>query len=163
MMNFEIQWTALKANIDEDVPDTPKITCGLNVMKWSEPFIDDCHRYIGVWKVPLAYTIWTDAYLPAVRSPIVGGQPQLIDVGLIDMELIMRASYNHPKYRVDNDKVYFKLEEATRSTRYAASLKPFQYRKDIRGEFFDITTQHDGDNTWNTEVVKLSLTCCGPL
>ena len=31
--NFEIHWTALKATIDKDVPDTPKIRCGLNVMK----------------------------------------------------------------------------------------------------------------------------------
>ena len=39
MKNFEIQWTALKAKMDKDVPDTPKITRGLNVMKWSDSFI----------------------------------------------------------------------------------------------------------------------------
>ena len=66
----------------------------------------------------------------------------------------MRASHNHPNYRVDNEKVYFKLEEATRGTRYAASLKPFQRRKDGRGAFFAITTQHAGDNKWNAEIVK---------
>ena len=34
MKNFYIQWTYLKAKMDWYVPDTPKITHGLNIMKW---------------------------------------------------------------------------------------------------------------------------------
>eukprot|EP00957_Ditylum_brightwellii_P091416 6960411-Ditylum_brightwellii.AAC.1 len=34
--NFEIQWKALKDKKDESKPDTPKITKGLNIIKWSE-------------------------------------------------------------------------------------------------------------------------------
>ena len=41
-----------------------------------------------------------------------------------EQELIDCASHNHPNFRVDNDKVYGKLEEAVRGTRYAASLRP---------------------------------------
>ena len=70
------------------------------------------------------------------------------------MELIMRASHNNPYYRFDNDKVYFKLEEATHGTSYAASPKPFQSFKGGRGASFAITTQYTGDNKWNAEIVK---------
>ena len=140
MKNFDIQWTALKAKMDEDVPDTPKITRGLNVMKWSESFIDDCHHCIGVRKVTLAYVIRTVAAVPAACPPIAGGQPHLADAGSIEIELIERASHTHPNFRVDNEKVYFKLEEATCGTSYAASLKPFQRRKDGHGAYLAITT-----------------------
>ena len=102
MKNFELQWTALKAKMDEDVPDTLKITCGLNVMKWIDSFIDDFHRFIVVRKVPLAYVIRIDADVPAICPPIAGGQPQSVDAGSIEMELIMRDRYNHLKYRVEN-------------------------------------------------------------
>ena len=59
----------------------------------------------------------------------------MVDTGLIDMELIMRANHNHLKYRVEKEKFYFKLEEATCGTSYAALLKLSQHRKDGRGAF----------------------------
>ena len=77
------------------------------------------------------------------------GQPQSVDAGSIEMELIIRARHNHPNYRIDNEKVSFKLEEDTRGTSYAAPLKPFQRCKDGCCAFFAITTQHAGDNNWN--------------
>ena len=107
--NFEIQWTSLKSKLDKDVPDTPKITRGLNVIKWSESFIDYFHRCIVVYKVTLTYFIRTDDDVPEICPPIAVGQPQSVDAGSIEMELIMRASHNHPNYRVENEKVYFKL------------------------------------------------------
>ena len=70
------------------------------------------------------------------------------------MELIERASHTHPNFRVDNEKVYFKLEEANRGTSYAASLKPFQRHKDGRGAYLAITTQNAGDNKWNAKIVN---------
>ena len=46
---------------------------------------------------------------------------------------VARASHDHPLYKGDNAKVYYYLEEATRSTSYAASIKPYQRGKDGRG------------------------------
>ena len=46
MKNFEVQWKALTSKKEEDEPETPKITKGLNVMKWSESFRDHLHRMV---------------------------------------------------------------------------------------------------------------------
>ena len=48
MNKLDIQWINLKAKMDKDVPDTPKTTHGINIMKCSESFIDDCYCCIGV-------------------------------------------------------------------------------------------------------------------
>ena len=45
----------------------------------------------------------------------------------------MRAAHTHALFRDDNYVVYYHLEEATRGTSYAASIKPFQRGKDGRG------------------------------
>jgi hypothetical protein len=36
IMNFEIQWKAMKVKIDGDEPETPKIVKGVNIMRWSK-------------------------------------------------------------------------------------------------------------------------------
>ena len=58
--------------------------------------------------------------------------PHSAATGLVEAELVERASHAHPLFREDNAKVYFYLEEATRSTSYATSVKSFQRRKDGR-------------------------------
>ena len=49
--------------------------------------------------------------------------------GSVEGKLIARASHDHPKHEDDNAQVCHFLEEATRSTSYAATIKPFQRRK----------------------------------
>jgi len=45
-------------------------------------------------------------------------------------------------FRDDNAKVYYLLEEATRSTGYAASIKPFQRLKNGRGAWLALVAQY---------------------
>ena len=47
--------------------------------------------------------------------------------------VVPRAAHTHALFRDDNSGVYYHLEEATRGTSYAASIKPFQRGKDGRG------------------------------
>jgi hypothetical protein len=63
--------------------------------------------------------------------------------------LIARASHAHPLYREDNAEVYYKIEEATRGTSSAASIKPFQRRKDGRGAYNAMLTQYAGEDKWH--------------
>jgi hypothetical protein len=51
---------------------------------------------------------------------------------------------NHALYRDDNAYVYYKLEEAKRTTAYAASIKPFQHTKNECGAFQVLTNQYAG-------------------
>jgi hypothetical protein len=148
---FKIQWKALKHKKDGDEPETPKIAKGLNIMKWSEAFRDYLHRGIGVRKIPLAYVIH-EVDPPAAITPIAAGEPHSLLSGSIEEELILQGSHNHPPYRDDNAAVYYKLEEVTRGTLYAASIKPLQRAKNGRGAFDAIINQYAGDDKWESEI-----------
>jgi hypothetical protein len=154
MKNFEIQWKALMDKKGKDEPETPKISKSLNIMKWSEAFRDILHRCIGVRNVPIVYVIREDAAVPAVVPALMAGQPHSTDAGSVEMELTLRASHIHPLFREDNETVYHRLEEATRGTSYAASLKPYQRTKDGRGAFQAIISQYAGEDKWESELKK---------
>ena len=154
MKNFEIQYSAIKEKKKEDAPDTPKITKGLNVMKWSESFQDYLFRCIGSRLIPLAYVIRGEEVVDPVLPNLEIGQPHSSVYGSVEAELIARASHGHPLFRDDNAAVYFKMEEATRGTSFAASIKPFQRAKNGRGAYLAIVSQHAGDDKWNAEITK---------
>jgi hypothetical protein len=63
--NFGEQWKALKDRKTGDLPEVPKITKALPVIKWTQAFADYLHRVIGVRMIPLAYVIREDVAVPA--------------------------------------------------------------------------------------------------
>ena len=126
MSNFEIQWKALKDRKNEDDPDVPKITKALPIIKWTEAFQDFLNRVIGVRMIPLAYVIRIDPQVPGPAPTLAPNQSHSTEHGSVEGELIARASHTHALFRDDNSEVYYHLEEATRGTSYAASIKPFQ-------------------------------------
>ena len=67
-------------------------------------------------------------------------------------ELVARDAHTHKLYRDDNSVVYYHLEEATRGTSYAASIKPFQREKDGRGAWKALTSQYAGQDKWEAEI-----------
>jgi hypothetical protein len=149
--NFEIQWKALKTKKDGDEPETPKVTKGLNIMKWSDSFFDFLNRCIGVRMIPLVYVVRAEETPPAITA-LAAGQPHSNEAGCIERELIDRASHNHPLFRDDSATVYYKLEEATRGTTFAASIKPFQRNKNGRGAYNAIINQFAGEDKWEAEI-----------
>ena len=150
--NFEIQWKALKDRKDEDPPEVPKITKTLPIMKWTEAFQDYLHRVIGVRVILLAYIICTDSDVPMPAPQLAPNQPHSEAHGSIEYKLVERASHEHPLFRDDNSEVYFKLEEATHGTTYAASIKPFQRAKNRRGAYAALTSQYAGRDKWESEI-----------
>jgi hypothetical protein len=153
MRNFEIQWKALEDKKRGDEPEVPKITKALPIIKWTEAFRDYLHRMVGVRTIPLAYVI-----RPSVAVPVIGtiatGAPHSGEHEAIEIELTARASHVHPLYREDNSTVYYKLEEATRATSYAASIKPFQRHKNGRGAWLALSTQYAGKDKWEAEIKR---------
>jgi hypothetical protein len=152
--NFIEQWKALKDRKKGDIPEVPKITKALPIIKWTQAFADFLHRVIGVRTIPLAYVIREDVVVPAEAPALLAGQPHSREHGSVEAELVARARHNHALYRDDNANVYYKLEEATRSTPYAASIKPFQRNKDGRGAFQALTNQYAGQDKWEQELKK---------
>jgi hypothetical protein len=152
--NFGEQWKALKDRKTGDLPEVPKITKALPVIKWTQAFADYLHRVIGVRMIPLAYVIREDVAVPAAAPVLLAGQPHSAEHGSVEAELVARAQHNHALYRDDNANVYYKLEEATRTTAYAASIKPFQRTKNGRGAFQALTNQYAGQDKWEAELKK---------
>jgi hypothetical protein len=72
----------------------------------------------------------------------------------VEAELIARSSHQHPLFRGDNANVYHYLEEATRSTSYAASIKPFQRTKDVRGAWMALVSQFAGTDKWEADIKR---------
>jgi len=152
MKNFEIQWKALKDRKSDDEPDVPKITKALPVIKWTEAFQDFLNRVIGARTIPLSYVIRPNVAVPATAPTLAANQPHSEEHGSVERELVARASHAHALYRDDNAQVYYYLEEATRTTQYAASIKPFQRAKDGRGAWI-ILRQHWIDDRNNKPIL----------
>ena len=152
--NFSEQWKALKDRKTGELLEVPKITKALPVIKWTQALADYLHRLIGVRMIPLAYVIREEIAVPGAAPGLAPGQPHSFEHGSVEAELVARARHSHALYRDDNAAVYYKLEEATRSTVYAASIKPFQRAKDGRGAFLALTNQYAGQDKWEAELKK---------
>jgi hypothetical protein len=153
MRNFEIQWNALEDKKRAEEPEVPKITKALPIIKWTEAFRDYLHRMVGVRTIPLAYVIRPIVAVPPITA-IAAGAPHSLEHEAIEIELIARANHIHPLYRDDNSTVYYKLEEATRATSYAASIKPFQRTKNGRDAWLALSNQYAGKDKWEAEIKR---------
>lgn len=152
LRNFELQWSSLEDKIDADEPDVPKITRNLAVTRWSESFSDFLNQSYGVRKAPLAYVIRDDATVVVPGPALAHHQPHSNEHGSVEGELIARLSHTHPIFCDDNKMVYDYLGVATRSTIYAASIKPFQRTKNGRAAYQVLISQHAGEDKWEKEL-----------
>ena len=60
----------------------------------------------------------------------------------------------HRLFRNDNATVYFKLEETSRGTQYAATIKPCQRTRNIKKAFLLLEKQFVGVEKWKIELKK---------
>ena len=61
------------------------------------------------------------------------------------------------RYRNHNGNLFGYLEEATRSTSYAASIKPYERTRNGRGAWQALNTQHTGEDKCKA-MLKLAVT-----
>ena len=150
--NFTVHWKALSDRTKEDIPDVPKISKNLVIMKWTEAFRDFLQRVVGARTIPLSYVIREPVTVLMPAPALVNNQPFGDSYESVEEEMTARASHTHALFRDDNAAVYYHIEEATRSTSYAASIKPFQRTKNGRGAWMALTTQYAGDDKWEAEL-----------
>jgi hypothetical protein len=155
MRNFKEQYKTLQDKKEADPPDVPTITKALPIIKWTESMLDYLHRVIGARMIPLAYVVRELVIPPAAAPALEQHQPYSTEHGSIEAELIARAPHDHALYRDDNAEFYYKLEEATRGTAYADSIKPFQRAKNGRGAWLALTSQYAGEDKWEMEIKKM--------
>ena len=74
---------------------------------------------------PLAYVTRKEESVAGMAPALATDQPFSTEHGSLEAELIARASLSDGLFPDDSALVYYKLEEATRGTSYADSIKPF--------------------------------------
>jgi hypothetical protein len=153
MKNFSEQWKALENKKGGDKPDVPMISKALPIIKWTEAFRGYLHRVIGVHTIPLAYVIRPEATVPTIGAQ-AAGTTHSVQHEAIDADMITRASHGHPLFKEDISSVYYKLEEATRVTSYAASIKPYQRMKNGRDAWLALSNQYAGKDEWEAEIKR---------
>ena len=152
MKNFKIQWDSLQRRKKEDRPETPKISKVLQILKWLPAFKDHLSRCIGVRDIPLSYVVRADVLVTAAAPALATDQPYSTLHGSVIGELVARASHAHAAYSDDNEEVYFMVEEATRGTQYAASIRPFSRAKNGREAVTAIEAQFAGVDKWTVVI-----------
>lgn len=65
--------------------------------------------------------------------------------GILIDELESRLSHSGPIFKNDNATVYVKIEEAARGTSVESTIKSFSRRKDGRGAFQPLVSNHAGE------------------
>jgi hypothetical protein len=145
---FYVEWEALLKLSDESKPDVPVLTKHITPLKWVESFKDCLLRTFGVRTCPLLYVIRDNtAVVPDENDPLIPGSSFGSSGSVLD-ELISRLSHTDPLFKSDNSTVYSLLEEATRGTIYAPSIKPYARRKDGRSAWLSMISSHAGADKW---------------
>jgi len=127
-----VQQEALEKLVDEDKPDVPVLSKHITPLKWVESFKECLLRTFGVRSCPLLYVIRDDEQVPSeVDDPLLIGSAFGRSGSVLD-ELATRLSHTDPLFKSDNSAVYSLLEEATRNTVYAPTIKPYARKKDRR-------------------------------
>ena len=154
LKNFGEQWDAIIQKGKMDEPDVPKITRALPIVRWTESFEDFLHQVQGSRHIALAYLIREDAVPRDPAPPLLNHRCYSAEHKSVMGELIARANHDHTMYTDDNQKLYSFLEEATRTTQYASSIRPFSRSKDGREAYLSIKRQYAGKDKWQAEIKK---------
>jgi hypothetical protein len=152
LKTFGRQWKAICSRRDQSAPAVPKITRNLKVMKWAESMKDFWSTAIGVRNAPLAYVTRETVAVANPAPALLINMPYSEAHGSIEMEMVERFSHDDAVYRDDNATCFNYLEEATRSTVVAATIQPHKRRRDGRGAWLAILSQHCGNDKWESEI-----------
>ena len=151
---FKEDWKALKDRKKDETATLPKVSKNFSVVRWSEAFKDFLSRTVGRRNIPLSYVVRDNESVTNPAPPLLEDKPYSQEHGSVEGELVARASHSHPLFRSDSADVYYHLEAATRNSEVAASLKPFQRKKDGRAAYLAVLSQYAGEDKWAAELKK---------
>ena len=149
LRDFYTEWEAIKQQSKEDKPTVPSLSKNMTPVKWIESFKDCLYRTNGVRNCPIAYVIRETVDVPDEETqPLLNGKAFSQDAGSVLQELLNRYAHDHPLYRTDNNSTYSLLDEATRGTVYAPTIKPYSRTKNGRSAWEAIISSHAGNDKW---------------
>ena len=137
----------------------PALTASNLPLQWCESFRNFLYTTFGVRKIPLLYVVRESATVTPEVAPAVAAEPNAVydplltdksygSSGSILEDMIYRSSHSHPLFKTDNATVYTYIEESTRGSIYATTIKPFARKKDGRGAMNAIVASHLGVDKW---------------
>ena len=125
-------------------------------MKWTPLITAFWATQVGARNVPLTYVIREDATVGNPRS-LAANRPYSNNFNDIAQELIERLSHDHALFRGDNQLVYRHLEEATRTSIAAATVKQYSVSRDGRAAWKAVMSAHCNKADWEHEATKISI------
>ncbi len=147
--NFDVQFTALVEAEKKDSKEVPKLSNTTPVPKWADSFKIWASESYGSQKAPLGYVIRDVAVPPNNPPDLAVGQPHSASGGSILADLTSRLSHASALYARDDAAIFSALEEATRGTKYANAIKPYESRRDGRSAYLALLSNHAGDDKWD--------------
>ena len=155
LRDFHIEWKAMLSIAEQEAPSLPILSKNNPPLKWCESFKNFLYAIFGVRKVPLLYVIRENEDV----TPENGNDPNVEydplqdgkaygSSGSVLQDLILRMSHSHSLFKTDNATVYGFIEEATRGSQYAHTIKSYSRTKNGRGAWLAIMTSHVGINQW---------------
>jgi hypothetical protein len=148
LKDFYTEYESVIALSSEAKPDVPLLHKNNTPLKWIESFRDCLFRTYGLRKTPLLYVVRkTVEVLPEAEDALLLHKAYGTSGSILD-ELIARLAHDDPLYKSDNATVYSMLEEATRGTVYASTVKPHSRRKDGRSAWLSMLSSHAGNDKW---------------
>ena len=148
LRDFFTEYEAIQKLEKEDKPDVPILHKHTTPLKWVDSFKDCLSRTFGLRHTPLSYII-RDVVVPVLEAddPLLQGRAFGASGSVVD-ELVLRLDHDDPLYKTDNKTVYLLLEEATRSSIYASTVKSYSKTKDGRAAFLSMVASHAGKDKW---------------
>ena len=157
LSGFKIEEEAYADLLKKTEPDVPLINDRDNdrrVIKWAPNFLDCLSRTYGS-KGPLIYVLRDDVAVPSEADDSLQTDPATNTVnryfgksGCLHDELIARLPHQGPIYKHDNATVFLKIEKASRSTSVESTVKAFARKKDGRGAYLAVISNHAGDTKY---------------
>ena len=148
LRDFHTEWEAVVKLNKEDKADVPVLSKQIPPLKWIESFKNHLYNTYGIRKCPLQYVVRESAAVRAeADDPLQAGKSYGESGSVVD-ELISRMSHTDPLYKNDNAMVYSLLEQATRGTIYAMTIKPYARKKNGRDAYLTLLSSHAGKDKW---------------
>ena len=147
LKQFKLEWEAFEAVKKEDDPKVPQIKdrdADRKVIRWVPIFLNSLENTHGA-RGPLLYVLRDDSVVPPEAEDPLEVDAYYGTSGSLIAELTARLPHTGPIYKSDNATVFMKIEEAARGTSCESTIKAFSRRKDGRGAYLALVSNHAGD------------------
>ena len=158
LSTFKTDYEAYALLRKQDAPDVPTLSDKdkeKKVIKWAPQFEDALSRTFGS-KGPLIYVLREDAAVPSeADDPLLAGCHYGASGSMLE-ELTKRLPHSGPIYQDDNKTVFMMISKAVTGTSVESTIKSFSRRKDGRGAYLALVSNHAGETKYRA-IVKARM------